>query len=45
MKNAMQLKAVVKNIAKEKKNIRTACVTELYVGAFLRAGISFRISE
>lgn len=44
MKNAMQLKAVVK-ILQKRKNIRTACVTELYVGAFLRAGISFRISE
>lgn len=28
MKNAMQLKAIVKNIAKE--NICTACITELY---------------
>ena len=29
-----------KEYCKREKNIRTACVTELYVGAFFRAGIS-----
>ena len=34
MKNAMQLKAVVKNIAKEKKYPHSLC-TELYVSDIL----------
>lgn len=42
MKNAMQLKAIVKNIAKE--NIGSAGSSELYAGTLSGKGFSFEIS-
>ena len=44
MKNAMQLKAIIKNFAKEKHNISTASDAEFYVGEIVGTNIHFEIS-
>lgn len=43
MKNAMQLKAIIKNISKE--NFSAACHAELHVGAFVRENFYFKVSS
>ena len=44
MKNAMQLKAVIKNISKE-TYLSTTCNAEFYAGAFTGANLCFEVSS
>lgn len=44
MKNAMQLKAIIKNIAKNKKYFCGTCSSELYVGTFFGKSFLIQIS-
>lgn len=44
MKNAMQLKAIMKKLAKEKPDFRTACSAKLYAGTILGTGIIIPVS-
>ena len=44
MKNAMQLKAIIKKSCKRKAHIRAACNAEFYVGEIVGTNIDIKIS-
>ena len=44
MKNAMQLKAIMKKTGEREPDFRTACSAKLYAGTILGAGIIIPVS-